>query len=153
MGFLSNFISSVSNTASNLIGGVISSATNSLGGLASQTIQAATPVISTAVNSTAAQIAASGLSGAGATSAQIVAANNQGALYNNTIVNESGRIVRLDKLTGLAKFFCYYKMDSEGRIELDGGAPSLNWGKVILHASVVGGVIYLFIHGRKKRWF
>jgi len=68
-----------------------------------------------------------------------------------SIKNAEGRIVRLDSLTGFAKFFCYYKMDAQGRVYLDNGKPSLNTGKLIAHVTVLGVVIFGVFKLIKKR--
>lgn len=150
-----SLFSGLGNFVTNLVGGLVSSATGGLTNVLTSTIAAATPMVSTAVNSTAAQIAAGGYSGNSETAASIAAANG---VYNgsgsHTTMGTNGKIVQLNKLSGLAKFFCYYNMDSEGRIELDNGQPKLNISKVIVHASVVGVLIFGIVKvGKKKRWF
>ena len=154
--FLQNLMNTISGTVGNVVNGVVGGITSNVGSMTAQIVGAATPMIGTAVNSTAAQIAASGFSGAGASAAQIASANNGVGLSvsGQTIVNAEGKIVQLNKLTGMAKFFCYYKMDADGRIILEGGKPSMNWAKVGIHGAVVVTFgVALFKVGKKKRWF
>lgn len=138
--FIGNTVSGVTSAASAAVSGIVGGAVGAVGSAASQIVGAVTPLVTNVANSPAGSVLAAGFSGySGSLPSNQTTPKNEA---NLTMVNAQGRIVRLDKLTGFAKFFCYYKMDAEGRVYLDGGQPSMNWGKVVAHVTVLGVVIY-----------
>jgi len=160
MGLFSNLVSNVSNLVSNVAGGVaqaagglvsgiIGGAVSSVGSAASQIVGSSTQLVTNVANSPAGSVLAAGFSGY---SGQLPASGSSSQpLTLQSIKNAEGRIVRLDSLTGLAKFFCYYKMDADGRVYLDNGKPTLNTGKLIAHVTVLGVVVYGGYRLFKKR--
>lgn len=160
MGWFSNMTNGISNGITGLVSGVAAAATSTVSGIiqgavsavgsaAGSIITSATPMVGTVANSPAGSIMAAGFSGY--TGSLNTSSSSNQVTAVQTIKNPQGRIVRLDSLTGLSKFFCYYKMDADGRVYLDDGKPTLNIGKLIAHATGLGVVVFGLFKLFKKR--
>lgn len=137
----------LSNFASGLVSTAVSGATSILAG-GTSTIKTAlegiAPIVSTVANS-AVGVGIANKIGGGATSPEAIAAASGGGTAKYAAKGATGA------KTGLARFFCYYKMDADGNVLQP---KELDTKKVVIHSIAfltVGVIVYKI--GKAKRWW